>query len=122
MEENSKKDCKIKLKVAKEWRKNFKKAIKDGKDPFKDIQSFVIPRESLEDVLALDTTYVRAYFGYNDDDKLNLIFVGAEWDAEKELYKDVFRKKDCGEEAKEEDVYDASHPSPPYGDPASPMN
>ncbi|WP_291140691.1 hypothetical protein [Flavobacterium sp. UBA7680] len=81
------------------------------------VKSFLIPRESLEKVLALDTDAVRAYLGINDQKERTLLFVGAQYDKETGKYVDVYGKSSSEQnkaEAAEDIVYDGIRPSPPY--------
>ncbi|SEP36306.1 hypothetical protein SAMN05444671_0359 [Flavobacterium sp. CF108] len=81
------------------------------------VKSFLIPRESLEKVLALETDAVRAYLGINDQKEKTLLFVGAQYDKETGKYVDVYGHSSSQlnrVESAEEVVYDGTRPSPPY--------
>ncbi|MFH6999314.1 hypothetical protein ACHRVZ_15385 [Flavobacterium sp. FlaQc-57] len=107
---------KVTLPVAKEWEKRYDDdtTIEDSK---KKVKSFLIPRESLELVLKLDTTAVRAYIGINDDKEKTLLFVGAQYDPETKKYLDVYGPPPGIDECDGDPiplVYDGTRPSPPF--------
>lgn len=89
----------------------------------KKVDGYLIPLETLKLVLDQDIEAVRAYKGINKAGEQTLIFVGAKWNAAKQIYVDVFKT-----EGSEEGVggvpvvYDGARPVPPYGDPDSPLN
>ncbi|AXB55112.1 hypothetical protein [Flavobacterium fluviale] len=89
----------------------------------KKVDGYLIPLETLKLVLDQDIEAVRAYKGINKAGEQTLIFVGAKWDAAKQIYVDVF-KTEGSEEGVEgvPVVYDGARPVPPYGDPDSPLN
>lgn len=122
-EDKSPIDVAIPLKTAEVWTKNYRDdlSIEDSK---KRVNSYLIPRETLEMVLKLNTTKIRAYFGVNDKKERTLIFVGAELEKETGIYRDVFGSEQLTEDESETIVvYDFSEPSPPYkGDETSPLN
>ncbi len=105
----------IPVATADKWEKRYQDdtTVEDSK---KKVKAFLIPRESLEKVLKLDTEAVWAYIGINDQKEKTLLFVGAEYDKETGKYINVYgtADKDNSEEAPEEVVYDGSRPSPPY--------
>ncbi|WP_406844337.1 hypothetical protein [Flavobacterium soyae] len=82
------------------------------------VKSFLIPRESLEKVLALETDAVRAYLGINDQKEKTLLFVGAKYDKETGKYVDVYGHspslQNKAADETEDVVYDGTRPSPPY--------
>ncbi len=111
---------KISLATAKEWEKKYDgdTTVGDAKNKMK---AFLIPRESLENVLALKTEAIRAYIGINDKDEKILFFVGADKDEKSGQYTDVYGRKTLnynlakgqGDED-EEEVYNGTRPSPPF--------
>jgi len=113
----------ISLAKAKEWEKKYHGDTTLAESKKKAI-AFLIPRESLEKVLELDTEAVRAYIGINDQDEKTLLFVGAKLDKETGKYVDVYGQSSAlqktatvtadAEDAAEEVVYDGTRPSPPY--------
>ena len=113
----------ISLQTAEKWTKAFQNNI-EIEDSKKKVNAFLIPRESLEAVLALKTEAVRAYMGINYNNEETLLFVGANKD-ETGVYRDVFGTSETEKEPNEDEdisiVYDASRPCPPYGDPNSPL-
>jgi len=111
----------IELSTGIEWAKKFRTSkVEESK-----INGYLIPLETLEEVLKLKHTLqidaVRAYVGINDSGEQNLIFTGAKLDLDTEIYKDVFGEKSSGLKG-EFVVYDGSRPCPPCTDPESPMN
>ena len=112
----------ISLQTAEKWTKAFQNNI-EIEDSKKKVNAFLIPRESLEAVLALKTDAVRAYMGINDKKEKTLLFVGANMD-ETGIYRDVFGtsqlEKDSYSDG-ESVVYDFARPCPPHGDPDSPL-
>ncbi|MEO8533217.1 MAG: hypothetical protein ABI441_05685 [Flavobacterium sp.] len=110
----------VPLAVAKEWEKRYQDdtTVEDSKTK---VKSFLIPRESLENVLQLNTDAVRAYIGINDKKEKTLLFVGAELDKETGKYLDVYgppsalqKSEQATESADDQIVYDGTRPSPPY--------
>ena len=121
--ENFPESIEISLQTAEKWTKAFQNNI-EVDDSKKKVNAFLIPRESLEAVLALKTEAVRAYMGINDNNEETLLFVGANKD-ETGIYRDVFGTSQYDKEGnlgEESVVYDFSKPCPPNGDPASPLN
>ncbi|WP_339920840.1 hypothetical protein [uncultured Flavobacterium sp.] len=122
-EKNFQQDIIVPVKEAEVWTKNYREdtTIEESK---KKVNSFVILRETLEMVLELETTAVRAYIGINDKKQKTLLFVGAEWDEAAQVYRDVFGPNELGLNSAEEGiVYDFTEPSPPNkGDDTSPLN
>ncbi len=120
--ENFPGNIEISLQTAEKWTKAYKidTEIEDSK---KKVNAFLIPRESLEAVLALKTDAVRAYLGINDNKEKTLLFVGANKD-ETGIYRDVFGTSLTEKDSSSEDnsvVYDFTRPCPPHGDPDSPL-
>jgi len=113
----------ISLQTAEKWTKAFQNNI-EIEDSKKKVNAFLIPRESLEAVLALKTDAVRAYMGINDSNEKTLLFVGVNKD-ETGIYRDVFgtsqSEKDSSSDG-ESVVYDFTSPCPPNVDPSSPLN
>lgn len=114
----------VPLSTAEKWTKEYQNDF-TIEDSTSKVKAFLIPRESLEKVLALNTNAVRAYIGINDKKEKTLLFVGANKDG-KGIYRDVF-----GPPLLEQSqttfggggtVYDASRPCPPNGDPNSPLD
>ena len=113
----------VSLAKAKEWEKKYHGDTTLAESKKKAI-AFLIPRESLEKVLELNTEAVRAYIGINDQDEKTLLFVGAKLDKETGKYIDVYGQSSAlqrtaieGTEETgdtEEVVYDGTRPSPPY--------
>lgn len=112
----------ISLAKAKEWEKKYHGDTTAVESKKKAI-GFLIPRESLEKVLELNTEAVRAYIGINDQDEKTLLFVGAELNKETGKYIDVYGRSSALQktasltsetENPEEIVYDGTRPSPPY--------
>lgn len=107
----------VPLAVAKEWEKRYQDdtTVEDNKNK---VKSFLIPRDSLETVLQLNTEAVRAYIGINDQKEKTLLFVGAKLDKETNQYVDVYGPPATQNNAKAGDsgdvVYDGTRPSPPY--------
>ncbi|QZK90536.1 hypothetical protein K5V07_08530 [Flavobacterium sp. CHNK8] len=120
--ENLSDPIEVSLQTAEKWTKAYR-GNQELEDANKKVNAFLIPRESLEAVLALKTDAVRAYIGINDKKEKTLLFVGANKD-EKGIYRDVFGtsqvEKD-GNLGEESVVYDFSRPCPPNGDPDSPL-
>lgn len=105
----------IPVATANEWEKRYQDdtSVEDSK---KKVKAFLVPRESLEKVLKLETEAVWAYLGINDQKEKTLLFVGAEYDKETGKWVNVYGTGDGvgGGEGAEEVVYDGSRPSPPY--------
>lgn len=106
----------VSLATAKEWEKRYQDetTVEDSKTK---VKSFLIPRESLEAVLQLNTEAVRAYIGINDKKEKTLFFVGAGYDKETGAYNDVYGAPSTllrSEAATDDIVYDGVRPSPPY--------
>ncbi|MWB96842.1 hypothetical protein GON26_20980 [Flavobacterium sp. GA093] len=106
----------VPLSIAKEWEKRYEDdtTVEDAKNKLK---AFLIPRESLEKVLALDTDAVFAYLGINDQNEKTLFFVGAELDKETGRYTNVYGQSSTqnkAAEAADDVVYDGVRPSPPF--------
>ncbi|WP_125723411.1 hypothetical protein [Flavobacterium ustbae] len=105
----------IPLETAEKWEKRYQgdTTIEDAN---RKVKAFLIPRESLEKVLALETEAVWAYIGINDNKERTLIFNGAKYDAEKKKYINVYGKADKNDdcEAADDIVYDGTRPSPPF--------
>jgi hypothetical protein len=104
----------ITLPVAQEWERRYHEDT-TIEDPKNKVKAFLIPRESLEKVLELETEAVWAYIGINDQKEKTLLFVGAELDPKTGKYLNVYGppSKD-GEDAADQIVYDGVRPSPPY--------
>jgi hypothetical protein len=108
----------IPLGIAKEWEKRYQDDT-TVEDPKTKVKSFLIPRETLEKVLKLETEVVRACLAINDKDERTLLFVGARLDKETGKYIDVYGEgssymaKSAADDA-EEVVYDGIRPSPPF--------
>lgn len=122
-EEKSPKNVAIPLSTAEVWTKNHRDSFSD-EDSKKRVDSYLISKETLEMVLKLGTSKVRAYVGVNDKKEKTLMFVGAELDEATGIYRDVFGSENSEEDgATEKVVYDFSEPSPPgRGDDRSPLN
>jgi hypothetical protein len=105
----------IPLAVAKQWEKRYEDdtTLEDSNSK---VKSYLIPRESLEIVLQLNTDAVRAYIGINDQNEKTLLFVGANLDKETGKYIDVYGPPANQEGAKTigDVVYDGTRPSPPF--------
>jgi hypothetical protein len=108
----------VSLATAKEWEKRYEDetTVVDSRTK---VKSFLIPRESLETVLQLNTDAVRAYIGINDNKEKTLLFVGAAYDSVTGKYNDVYGPPSTqlrSESATADDVvvYDGTRPSPPY--------
>ncbi|WP_343695288.1 hypothetical protein [Flavobacterium sp.] len=106
----------VPLSTAQEWEKRYEddSTIEDSKSK---VKSYLIPRETLEKVLQLDTEAVRAYIGINDQNEKTLLFVGAKYDKATGKYVDVYgtsSQQNKSAEAAEDVVYDGTRPSPPY--------
>jgi hypothetical protein len=113
----------IPLKTAEVWTKNHRDNLElDGSK--KSVNSYLIPKETLEMVLKLGTSKVRAYIGLTDKNENTLIFVGAKLDAATNTYRDVFGSELFASDTEESPVvYDFSEPSPPgKADESSPLN
>ncbi|RZJ54038.1 MAG: hypothetical protein EOO44_06415 [Flavobacterium sp.] len=116
-EDNFPKPVEVSLATAKEWEKRYQDdtTVEDSKTK---VKSFLIPRESLETVLELNTSAVRAYIGINDQKEKTLLFVGAELDKATGKYNDVYgppsSQKRSAAAAADDVVYDGVRPSPPY--------
>lgn len=113
----------IPMGTAIEWAKKFRNSKSEEASK---IDAYLIPLESLEAVLKLKNTLkidaVRAYVGINDAGEQNLMFVGAKFDADTGIYKDVFSDQATAKTSKTSStVYDGSRPCPPCTDPSSPL-
>ncbi|WET01472.1 hypothetical protein [Flavobacterium sp. YJ01] len=105
------------------WADKYRKSIQTEEGRKKQVDGYLIPLESLKLVMDQDIQAVRAYKGINKAGEQTLILVGAKWDAEKQIYVDVFKEeKGDGVEGGVPLVYDGTRPVPPYGDPESPLN
>jgi hypothetical protein len=123
IEDNTPQNVAIPLKTAEIWTKSHR----DNHDlevSKKTVNSYLIPRETLEMVLKLGTSKVRAYIGLTDKNESTLIFVGAKLEVETDTYRDVFGTELLAADTEESEVvYDFSEPSPPgKGDRLSPLN
>lgn len=107
----------IPLSTAQVWEKRFDED-NTVEDPKKKVKAFLIPRESLEKVLELETEAVWAYIGINDDKEKTLLFVGAELDPKTNKYINVYgppkSEQNRAEGGPVEIVYDGARPSPPF--------
>lgn len=103
----------VPLAVAKVWEKKYQ-GDTTVEDPKKKVISYLIPRESLEKVLDLGTTAVRAYIGINDQNEKTLLFVGAKYDEGTGKYVDVYGQSNKETSADDPVVYDGTRPSPPF--------
>lgn len=109
----------IPLSTAQVWEKRFDED-NTVEDPKKKVKAFLIPRESLEKVLELETEAVWAYIGINDDKEKTLLFVGAELDPKTNKYINVYgppkseQNKAASVDGPVEIVYDGARPSPPF--------
>ncbi|GAA6768241.1 hypothetical protein [Flavobacterium johnsoniae] len=108
----------IPLGKAKEWEKRYQDD-NTIEDPKTKVRSFLIPRETLEKVLKLETEVVRACLAINDNDERTLLFVGANRDEKTGEYINVYGEGTSymarsAEDEAEEIVYDGIRPSPPY--------
>ncbi len=105
----------IPVATANEWEKRYQNdtTVEELKEK---VKAFLVPRESLEKVLALETEAVWAYLGINDQKEKTLLFVGAEYDKETGKWNNVYGTGDGveGGEGAEEVVYDGARPSPPF--------
>jgi len=113
----------VPLKTAEVWTKNHRDNLElEGSK--KKVNSYLIPRETLEMVLKLGTSKVRAYVGLTDKNESTLIFVGAKLEAATDTYRDVFGSELLDANTEESTVvYDFSEPSPPgKADGLSPLN
>ena len=112
----------IALSTGVQWAEKFRNS---RTEEAKKIDAYLIPLESLEKVLKLKESLkidaVRAYVGINEAGEQNLMFVGAKFDSNTGIYKDVFGEGTNNIESGSV-VYDGSRPVPPFGDPQSPMN
>lgn len=104
----------ISLSTAEEWERRYQEdtTIEDQKNK---VKAFLIPRESLEKVLALQTEAVWAYLGINDQKEKTLLFCGAEKDATGKyinVYGPLGSEQNKSVEGGEV-VYDGARPSPP---------
>lgn len=122
-EEKLPKNVAIPLSTAEVWTKNHRDNFSDEGSK-KRVDSYLIPKETLEMVLKLGTSKVRAYVGVNDKKEKTLIFVGSELDKATGIYRDVFGSEVMGADgAASKVVYDFSEPSPPCKpDNTSPLN
>ena len=112
-ESKSNKNVTVPLNTAEVWTKNHREHLSDenGKNR---VNSYLISRETLEMVLKLNTTKVRAYIGINENKQNTLIFVGAELEDATGIYRDVYGVEAQNFEGpNSEVVYDFSEPSPP---------
>jgi hypothetical protein len=105
------------------WAKKYHKAPASDEEGDKKVDSYLIPLETLKLVLDQDISAVRAYKGINNAGEQVLMFVGTKFDPKTGIYRDVFK---TGTEEGKYDlptdvVYDATRPSPPNGDPESPL-
>ena len=122
-EEDTSPNVAVPLKTAAIWTKNHRDNLElEGSN--KKVNSYLIPKETLEMVLKLKTSKIRAYIGLNDKKENTLIFVGAELEEGTNTYRDVFGSEFLGSDTDESSVvYDFSEPSPPAkGDELSPLN
>lgn len=109
----------IPVATANEWEKRYQEDT-TVEDPKNKVKAFLIPRESLEKVLKLETEAVWAYIGINDQKEKTLLFVGAEYDKESGKYVNVYgagdqhNKSASASAAADEVVYDGARPSPPF--------
>jgi len=105
----------IPVATANEWEKRYQNdtTVEELKEK---VKAFLVPRESLEKVLALETEAVWAYLGINDQKEKTLLFVGAEYDKETGKWNNVYGTGDGleGCDGDDEVVYDGARPSPPY--------
>lgn len=122
-EEKPPQNVAIPLKTAEVWTKNHRDNLQVDSS-IKKVNSYLIPRETLEMVLKLNTTKVRAYIGLTDKNENTLIFVGAELEAATNTYRDVFGSELLSTDTDETTVvYDFTEPSPPgKPDGSSPLN
>jgi hypothetical protein len=122
MEESFPGPVQVALTTAEKWTKEYQSdtTVEDSKNK---VKAFLIPRESLKKVLALNTDAVRAYIGLNDQNEKTLLFVGANKD-EKGIYRDVFGPASKKKKMNSDDdlvVYDGTRICPPFDDPNSPL-
>ncbi|MCV9930426.1 hypothetical protein OIU83_22390 [Flavobacterium sp. LS1R49] len=96
---------KIQLQTAQEWEKKYRDSKPaEGKEK---VNAYLIPKETLELVLAENIDAVRAYIGINDLGEQILMFVGTVLNEKTGIYEDVFAKGDIGyDNSIQEIVYD----------------
>lgn len=123
MEENNRlreKDTEIQLDVAQQWVKNWK-GQKDEEVIKKKVDSFLIPKYNLEQVLAKGIDAARAYVGVNEKGLQTLMIVGTRYDEKTGIYVDLL--PGYGLEDGGSGIYDFTEPSPPNkADPNSPLD
>ena len=119
----------IPLAEGKLWADKYRKSSGLEEDGKNKVDAYLIPLETLKQVLDQDIDAVRAYKGINNAGEQCLIFVGTQLDEKTGIYKDVFFPAsgavNAAKEAEATDaqvVYDATRPCPPNGDPTSPLN
>jgi hypothetical protein len=117
----------IPLTEGKLWAEKYRRSSGLEEDGKNKVDAYLIPLETLKQVLDQDIDAVRAYKGINNAGQQVLMFVGTKLDAKTGIYKDVFK---TGVAAKDSAatadgggvVYNMTQPCPPNGDPTSPMN
>ncbi|KAF2326263.1 hypothetical protein [Flavobacterium daemonense] len=117
-------DTDITLEVAQTWVANWKKQT-DEETAKKRVNSYLIPKVSLESVLAQGIDAARAYIGINDKGLQTLMIVGTTYNEKTGIYEDQIPGNGVALKATGGDVgiYDFTQPSPPAtGDDDSPMN
>ncbi len=120
------KDTEITLDVAQKWVKKWKDSDGGLTVSGKKIDSFLIPKYSLEKLLAENIDAARAYIGINDEGLQTIMLVGTRKD-DKGIYRDLIKGYTPNETKaltdSEGDIYDFNQPNPPgTGDDESPMN
>ena len=108
----------LSLKKAQNWGSKWRN-MPPGQH--KKTNAYLIPNESLSAVLAQGGDAVRAYIGINDAGEECLMFVGTKLDKATGVYVDMLPTGQGLDNAEEGDIYDATRPCPPNGDPGSPM-
>lgn len=115
------KDTEISLEVAQKWVKKWKD-LKDEEVSKKKVDSFLIPKYNLEQVLLKGIDAARAYIGINEAGEQTLMIVGTRYDEKTGIYKDVLPGYGL-EDNNGSGIYDFTDPCPPgTADPDSPMN
>lgn len=115
------KDTEINLDVAQKWVKTWK-GQKDDETIKKKVDSFLIPKYNLEQVLLKGIDAARAYIGVNEKGEQTLMIVGTRYDEKTGIYKDVLPGYGF-EDNNGSGIYDFTDPCPPgTADPDSPMN
>lgn len=109
-------DFVIDLETAQKWAKKWRQ-VEGVYNKHKEIHAFLIPKESIEGVMAQGVDSVRAYLGVDEKNEEKLMLVGTKYDKVTDTYIDMLPGGEI-----EGRIYDFTRPCPPACDKKSKLN